>query len=200
MERFLKIIPYINKDINKDTFQNIVTYCQEIDNLINKKFNFDGKNKEYDLKVKYLIKNFTYLTINIFTKSIKNKQYNSPTYTKEVKLEHIFRLIIFGPHCLVMNHTMPVYIATAYHKNIYNLCKKIDTLIYKIADREKYYFLLNNLFNFLNHIQDNIYNKVEEKRIKILYSKKESINIHNKLIMKKQLEQELKKYNTKFFK
>tara|TARA_Y100000590_G_scaffold415860_1_gene514116 strand:+ start:406 stop:1002 length:597 start_codon:yes stop_codon:yes gene_type:complete len=194
MERFFKIIPYFNKDINKDTFQNIVTYCQEIDNLINKKFNFGGKNKEYDLKVKYLIKNFTFPTINIFSKIIKNKKYHTLTHSKQLKLEHIFGLIIFGPHCIVMNHTMPIYIATPYHKNIYNLCKKIDTLIYKSDDREIYYFFLNNLFNFLNDIQDNIFHKVEEKRIKILYGKKTNINLHNKLMMKKQLEQELKQY------
>ena len=194
MERFLKIIPYYKKDINKDKFQTIVTYCQELDNLINKKFNFIGQNKDYDFKVKYLIKNFTYPNINIFSKSIKHKKFHTLTHNKQIKLEHIFGLLIFGPHCIVMNHTMPVYTATPYHKNIYNLCKKIDTLIYKSADREIYYFFFNNLYNFLNDIQDNIFHKVEEKRIKILYSKKTNINLHNKLIMKKQLEQELKQY------
>ena len=87
---------------------------------------------------------------------------------------------------------MPVYSTSSYHNKIYNLCKKIDEIILKSKDKEIYYFFLNKLFKFLEDIQDNIYDKVEEKRIKILYSKDKTINLKNKLIMKKQLEQELK--------
>jgi hypothetical protein len=96
-----------------------------------------------------------------------------------------------------MNHTMPVYSATSYHNKIYNLCKKIDEIILKSKDKEIYYFFLNKLFKFLKDIQDSIYDKVEEKRIKILNSKDKTINLKNKLIMKKQLEQELKKLKLK---
>ncbi len=193
MEHFFKIIHFFNKDENKKSYQNIIANIKEIDNLINKKYNFYQSHKEYDLKVKYLIKNFTYPLINKFSKSIKNKKYNLLTNSNKIKLEYIFNLIIFGPHCIVMNHTMPVYSATSYHNNIYNLCKKIDEIILKSKDKDIYYFFLNKLFKFLKDIQDNIYDKVEEKRIKILNSKDKTINLQNKLIMKKQLEQELKK-------
>ena len=197
MEQFFKIIHFSNQDENKESYQNIIANCKEIDNLINKKYIFTQSNKEYDSKVKYLIKNFTYPLINKFSKSTKTKKYNSLRPAKKIKLDYIFGLIIFGPHCIVMNHTMPVYSPSSYHNHIYNLCKKIDEIIYKSKDKEIYYFFLNKLFNFLEDIQDNIFNKVEEKRIKILYSKNETINLQNKLIMKKQLVQELKKYKIK---
>ena len=160
---------------------------KEIDNLINKKYNFTESNKEYDSKVKYLIKNFTYPLINKFSKSTKTKNYNSITRSKKMKLEHIFSLIIFSPHCIVMNHTMPVYSPSSYHNHIYNICKKIDEIISESNDKRVYYFFLNKLFTFLEDIQENIFNKVEKKRIKILYSKNETINLQNKLIMKNNL-------------
>ena len=202
MEQFFKIIHFFihffYKDENKESFKNIIGYCKEIDNLINKRYNFCECHKDYDSKVKYLIKNFTYPLINKFSKSIKSEKYNSLTDSKKIKLEYIFSLIIFGPHCIVMNHTMPVYSPTGYHNNIYHLCKKIDEIIDKSKNKEIYYFFLNKLFNYLKDIQDNIFNKVEATRIKILYSKNKSINLQNKLVMKKQLEQELKNKKYKF--
>ena len=192
MEQFFKIIHFFNQDENKESYQNIIENCKEIDNLINKKYNFTESNKEYDSKVKYLIKYFTYPLIKNYSKSIKNKNFNSISGSKKIKLEHIFNLIIFGPHCIVMNHTMPIYTPSSYHKHIYELCLKIDKIISKSKDKRVYYFFLNKLFNFLEDIQEKIFNKVEEKRIKILYSKNTSVNLQNKLTMKSQLELELK--------
>ena len=51
MEQFFKIIHFFNQDENKESYQNLIVNCKEIDNLINKKYNFNEYNKEYDLKV-----------------------------------------------------------------------------------------------------------------------------------------------------
>ena len=125
MEQFFKIIHFFNQDENKESYQNIIAHCREIDNLINKKYNFTESNKEYNSKVKYLIKNFTYPLINKFSKSTKTKKYNSITRSKKMKIEHIFSLIIFSPHCIVMNHTMPVYSPSSYHNQIIIYVKKL---------------------------------------------------------------------------
>ena len=130
--------------------------------------------------------------INKFSKSTKTKKYTSLAHAKKIKLDYIFSLIIFGPHSIVMNHTMPIYTPSSYHKHIYELCQKIDEIISKSKDKKVYYFFLNKLFTFLEDIQEKIFNKVEEKRIKILYSKNSSVNLQNKLTMKNQLELELK--------
>ena len=194
MEKLFKIIHSLSKDENNNSFTKIIKYSQDIDNLINKKYNFKECHKDYDSKVKYLIRNFTYPLIRDFSNTKKKEKYISPTYSNKIKLEYIFSLIIFGPHCIVMNHTMPVYSPSPFHNKIYNLCKKIDAIITKSKDKEIYYHFLNMLFSYLRGIQEDIFDKVEEKRIKMLLSKHSDINLQNKMIMKKQLEQEIKNY------
>ena len=44
MEHFFKVIYFFNEDENKESYQNLIVNCKEIDNLINKKYNFTESN------------------------------------------------------------------------------------------------------------------------------------------------------------
>lgn len=172
MENFFNSLDIKNK--------KIINYAQKIDELI-------MSNKYDQSDVKYLIKNVVYPII----KKENKKLYKAKKIDHQrINIKYIFELIIFSMHVIVMNHTMPVYVATEYHKKIYNLAQKLDDTISKSKDKETIYKAINSLTYIVEIIGDEAFD-LSDDRIKMLYDKKNKVNLNDRKIMRKQLENKL---------
>ena len=184
MEGLFKLI---NKSFNIKNNIELINKAQNIDNLIEKKYNFiDDKSKKYDMNIKYLIKNFTYKLLKDYIKELKNNKYTNEEifniyntkikskkfknkFTEKNLLNRIFWQILFSSHCIVINHTFPVYSPTLYHQEIYNNCNNIDEKIINSKNKEIYLFFLFKIFIFIESLNNKVFFKVEQERIKKLY-------------------------------
>lgn len=181
------LFKFINKSFNIKNNIELINNAKNIDNLIEKKYNFnDEKRKIYDMNIKYLLKNFTYKLVKDYIKKLKNNNYsndeilnvyNSKIKSKQFKnkfteknlLNRIFWQILFSSHCIVINHTFPVYSPTLYHQDIYNNCNSIDKKIINNESKEFYLFFLFKIFLFIESLNNKVIFKVEQERIKKLY-------------------------------
>ena len=159
MEAYFKKLKVTNK--------KILNSSKKMDELILKPYSF-RKNNSYDKRVKMLINKWWYPNLGKIVKNIVAEK----TTNKKSSIKEIYNQIIFGSHMVVMTHTMPIYFETPYHLKIYKLCEKIDKEIEKLENKEHILKINGLLYKKIYKINDKVFYKVENDRIKILYSKK----------------------------
>jgi hypothetical protein len=174
MEKFFNHLKINNR--------KILDYANQLDQMI--------ITNEYDHSdIKYLIRNVVYPIIRKESKKLyKTKQIDN----KRILIKYLFELIIISMHVIVINHTMPVYFMSEYHEKIYKLCDKLDKMIALSKDKKLIYIGINEITHIIEIIADESFD-LSDERIKMLYDKKNKINLSDRKIMKEQLQNKLKK-------